>query len=53
MKIVTKMRQSFATPSEIFMTSTALLAYLNAYVEEGITMHPTRLKLAVSHLSCL
>jgi hypothetical protein len=53
MKLVTKMRQSFATPSKIFTTGTSLLAYLNTYVEKGITMHPPRPKLAYSHISCL
>jgi hypothetical protein len=35
------------------MKSTAHLADLNDYVEEGIKMHPTRLKLAVSRISWL
>lgn len=43
------MRQSLTTLIEILRTSINRLAYLNAYVKEGITMHSTRLKLAISH----
>lgn len=45
----TTMRQSLTTLIEILRTSINRLAYLNAYVKEGITMHSTRLKLAISH----
>ena len=43
------MRQSLTTLIEILRTSINRLAYLNAYVKEGITMNSTRLKLAISH----
>lgn len=53
MRLVTKMRQSVVTPPEIFTTNIARLVYLNAYVDEGIMMHSTRLKLAVPHIPCV